>query len=1014
MLSTQLLRICSQIWLPRWQLLISVSKDMISKAMISKAMIPKTTALSAPLIAALLPVLLSTALASPMLLSKALASPVLMPQPASVRTTTEVPVASPVLMPLAWTVHIKGPAVTIEGESEGKTETTAAGAIQLPALAVLQKLQPALSFSTTAQAQAMLQIRYQQQIRVPAFGDDESYQLHVGKSSAGVPQIRLDAPSSTGVLYGLMTLSQLLDCPAAPPHSADLSLADQQKANSIQTDSTQADGAQTNKAKTNSAKTNNTQSLDSAVCRLPQLQIHDNPRFGWRGLLLDSARRFIPLADIRRTLDGMAAAKLNVLHWHLTDDQAWRLESRVYPKLQQMASQGQYYRQSDVRELVQYASARGIRLVPELDVPGHAWAIGQAYPELLAWPDDQAPAPLPPQPGFGVFTAVLDPSKAEVWQFLQALIEEWRDLFPDAFLHIGGDEVKPDHWLASGRVKAYMAEHQLADAHALQAFFNQQLAARLSKAGRRMVGWDEVLHPALPKSTVVQSWQGQDALGAAVRAGHPALLSAGFYLDMPQPAFYHWTNDPLQVTAPLPELAQMQQAWQFSFSLQRLNQKPVSGQIRLYRQQAGDRGSQIGKLDAAQPDSQWTASIESHGRGAVPATVRWLADGQLLQLSADNYLGPLQFELPLSVNQLQQLAQSPSSQAMSAQQAASAPALPPVISAATPGASSAPVSESAPAQQPAASLQRSGLGRVGNHQYPLTVRSVAYQPLAPLAPLTAQEQQLLWGGEAALWTELVSPQLLDTKLWPRLFVVAERFWSPAAVLAELAAPVAITAQAGVKAPVALTPAERFNQRLAALDDYAARIGLLHRQQSQALLNQFSVNATEQQALKDLSPYLQPLHYYGRHHVKTVAGRYNLHEPLDQLADALLLEPPALLQLSADFAGTAACQLPASWPAHQARLQQLSAQLANYQGPAAQELQALLAQQQRLNLALQAFAEPAAYTLPARRSAKTLSADNARRSQLRRLLDTVQQPSGEVVLALPAPVRAWLARCEAVK
>jgi hexosaminidase len=768
--------------------------------------------------------------------------PVLMPTPAMLQAGT-----GKLLLPKHIGVAVDGPdSVAVR-----------------QALQLLVKFQPQFAVQTSPAAGAQLQIHYRQAIGLPGSDDDESYQLQIRAD-----QIRLDAHSSTGVLYGLMTLSQLVRC----------------------------DGAD-----------------QSHSCWLPVLNISDKPRFRWRGLLLDSARRFIPLSDIRRTLDGMAAAKLNVLHWHLTDDQGWRIESKAYPKLHQLASQGQFYTKAQVRELVAYAAARGIRVVPELDLPGHASAIGMAYPELLAWPDAMLDKTgvkaLPPERRFGVFAPVLDISKAESWQFIQALVTEWRQLFPDPYLHIGGDEVKADYWLANSKIKQLMQQQSLADGHALQAWFNQQLAALLKQQQRRMIGWDETLHPQLPKNTVVQSWQGQDALGAAVRAGHPALLSAGYYLDMPQPASYHAQNDPLAVTMPVTEPEQSLQQLQFAYSLQRLNGKAETGTLRLTQTKNGD----------------WQGSLSATGRGVVPAQVRSWPLGQAMQfrVDANNYLGPVQLRFQLRTGQ--------------------------------------------PVQT---------LALIGNHSYPLTLAPEPYSALASTAVLTAAQQQLIWGGEAALWTELVAPELLDFKLWPRLFVVAERFWSPAATAAAASANLA--------------------QRLSVIDDYAAQIGLRHRAQATASLQQWAqrelgtLTSAQKQALQDFSQYLQPLHYYGRHHIKTAAGRYHLDEPLTQLADALLLEPPALLALQQGFAAAPACQLPADWPRWQQAFLQQQQQLSTVAAKSA-ELQHLLTQQQQFSQII---------------SAKLPSAEQAE------ALILLLKPQAELVFAPAAAALDWADRCAA--
>lgn len=283
---------------------------------------------------------------------------------------------------------------------------------------------------------------------------------------------------------------------------------------------------------------------------LPCMEIEDAPRFSWRGLLIDSARRYLPLPTLKRQLDGMAAAKLNVLHWHLTDDQGWRLASDRYPLLQARASGGAFYTLDEARELVAYAGERGIRVVPELDVPGHATALGAAYPELMS-----APGPAAPERGFGVFKPCLDLRKPEVTEFLDHLLGEWAQVFPDPYFHIGGDEVEPSHWLALG----------LEPARA-QADFNQAMAALLARHGKRMVGWDEVAGPDLPKHVLVQSWRGPDSLAAAARAGHEVLLSAGFYLDQPQSSAFHWRRPVLPPLA-MPPMHETQQHWRLDVHL---------------------------------------------------------------------------------------------------------------------------------------------------------------------------------------------------------------------------------------------------------------------------------------------------------------------------------------------------------------------------------------------------------------------------------------------------------------
>ena len=251
------------------------------------------------------------------------------------------------------------------------------------------------------------------------------------------------------------------------------------------------------------------------------LVIEDHPRFPWRGLLLDSARHFLPLDVIRRNLDAMAAVKLNVFHWHLSDDQGFRVESRRFPKLHQLGSDGDFYTQDQIRGVVQYARDRGIRVVPEFDMPGHSasWLVG--YPELAA-----GPGPFQIVRTWGGYNPALDPANPNVLAFLETFIGEMAPLFPDHFFHVGGDEV---------------SRHPQPE---LQTRFNRQVHDILAKHGKRMEGWDEILVPDLSKDVLIQSWRGAKSLAEAARLGHDGLLSTGYYLDYTEPAAKLYLVDP--------------------------------------------------------------------------------------------------------------------------------------------------------------------------------------------------------------------------------------------------------------------------------------------------------------------------------------------------------------------------------------------------------------------------------------------------------------------------------------
>jgi len=320
----------------------------------------------------------------------------------------------------------------------------------------------------------------------PTLGEDESYTLDVTSDGA-----LLKAPTRAGALHGLETFGQLV-------------------------------------------------TLAQDGFEVPAVHIEDNPRFPWRGLMLDSARHWMPLEVVKRNLDAMAAVKLNVFHWHLSEDQGFRVESKRFPKLQQEGSDGLFYTQDEIRGVVAYARDRGIRVVPEFDIPGHttAWLVG--YPEL-----GTIPGPYEIGRKWGVYENALDPSREETYAFLDAFFEEMTALFPDPYFHIGGDEVVARQWNASARVQAFAKQNNLKDAHAIQAYFNQRVQKLLQKRGKILIGWDEVLHPDLPRDIVVQSWRGQKSLAEAATQGYRGILSWGYYLDHLSPAAFHYGVDPM-------------------------------------------------------------------------------------------------------------------------------------------------------------------------------------------------------------------------------------------------------------------------------------------------------------------------------------------------------------------------------------------------------------------------------------------------------------------------------------
>ncbi len=314
------------------------------------------------------------------------------------------------------------------------------------------------------------------QSRTPGLEEDESYWLVV--DDAG---IYLDAESPWGALRGIATLGQLV----------------------------------------------------TPEGRIPHLAVEDRPRFSWRGLLLDPARHFLPVGDILRTLDGMARCKLNVLHLHLTDDQGFRFQVPDYPKLASPAC----YTAPDLRRIVDHAASLGIRVVPEVDMPGHVTSWLTVYPELGCQQVHGAER-------FGVHPACLDPTSDAVYAVIGRILDTLVAVFPDPCLHIGGDEVSPAWWSEDPQVQALMAAENLPDVSAVQGYFNRRVGAMVAERGRRVVAWDEVIDAGMETDWIIQAWRGVTMRDRVIARGNRVLLSAPFYLDLHYPTDVHYGFDP--------------------------------------------------------------------------------------------------------------------------------------------------------------------------------------------------------------------------------------------------------------------------------------------------------------------------------------------------------------------------------------------------------------------------------------------------------------------------------------
>ncbi len=428
-----------------------------------------------------------------------------------------------------FSVSIKGPA----GEVEPRLQRAALRMIERLRRQTGVPLDVRIEVDSTA---ADMRIEYSRAVaEVQSAVEDEAYTLDVAADAAV-----LRASTPYGVLRGMETFLQLVEvaAPEVAGYPADEPLA----AASDNVSAAPADVVVANEQSLARARAGSIADLPPGPADfvVPGVSIRDAPRFPWRGLLIDPGRHFITLDVMKRNLDAMAAVKLNVLHWHLSEDQGFRVESKTFPKLHELGSDGRYYTQDEIRELIGYARDRGIRVMPEFDMPGHAtsWFVG--YPELAS-----APGPYEIIERWGIQDPAMDPTIDQTYEFLGAFIAEMTALFPDAYFHIGGDEVNGNQWNANADIQRFIGENELGDNHGLQSYFNRRVQPMLAEHGKRMVGWDEIFHTDLPQDIVIHSWRGQESLAAAARAGYAGILSNGYYIDLVRSAARHYAVDPM-------------------------------------------------------------------------------------------------------------------------------------------------------------------------------------------------------------------------------------------------------------------------------------------------------------------------------------------------------------------------------------------------------------------------------------------------------------------------------------
>ncbi|MBD1582902.1 family 20 glycosylhydrolase [Pseudoalteromonas sp. S16_S37] len=692
----------------------------------------------------------------------------------------------------------------------------------------------------------------EQALFTPQFAEDESYQLKIDNNG-----IMIRAASVFGAQHALATLSQL----------AYVDKQDQ--------------------------------------LALPFINIDDSPRFAWRGLLLDSVRHFMPVQTVKRQLDGMASAKLNVLHWHLTDDQGWRIQSKVFPKLTSHASDGLFYTQKQVLEVIRYAALLGIRVVPEFGMPGHASAIAVAYPELITLNQDYTM-----QRHWGVFKPLLNIADPKVYEFIDKLFAEMMAIFPDQYLHIGGDEVEPEQWLKSKDIQKLMADNQLENGQDLQSYFNAQLQKIVTKHERIMMGWDEILHPRLSKNVVVQSWRGHDSLYSAAKNGYRGILSTGFYIDQPQYTSYHYRNDPQKE---LDNVKLAEPKLRKSFLIKRLKGSDVKGELLVF-------GPQV--------------LIKLNNQHHQVAQVIGLSEGEHAHLVAalDSWMGPLKFEFDFS--------------------------------------------------------RSSGSVMIGNSRYPLVIHELQKAQAVSFAPsLNKTQAALILGAEATIWSEMVTEDNIDLRIWPRLYAIAERLWSSKNV----------------------TDLDDMYVRLEKMSHYADKVvGLAHYLQQQSgfthLINKNLSDQEQTQTLRllnTMAQMLEPSHYYTRHHIKHLNNEYHQQAPLNAFVDFLAVESKTIRAINTSVARYLA--------GNKAELDVIAAQLSQWQ-TILQENKHLLAKSPLLKTE-QYTADKLLQFVLLGKKVLTVCKGHSNAPQLEHMLLNLQQLHDEAVIAAIYPLRELYLACK---
>ena len=583
--------------------------------------------------------------------------------------------------------------------------------------------------------------------RYPVLDEDESYSL---KIKGG--QVELSANGERGVLHGLETLFQLLE-------------------------------------------------QDGQGWYLPELVLQDSPRYPWRGLMIDVSRHWIPKEVILRNLDGMAAVKMNVLHLHLTDHQGFRIESKVFPKLHEMGSEGNFYTQQDIREILDYASDRGIRIVPEFDVPGHTASWFTGYPELAS---DEGPHVIYK----GVIgDAIMNPANEITFNFLNQFFGEMAALFPDAYFHVGADEPRDEDWNNNPEIREFMKDKDFSDNHALYGYFNQRLFEIVQGHGKKLLGWDEIRDAGLPSDEIgVQTWRNHKSLWESAREGSHAILSAGYYLDHKQPASFHYDVDPEVIKGAIDiEIdSTLWQSWKIDLYF---NDTKLDGELYMFGADVNRRGVMgiMGNLYGFDQVQEQNGTLMYDIEGPMgTATFE-------LQQEGDSLFG----ESSISVF----------------------------------------------------TLNING-SRSGGSDMP---DGMALPNFEKIEPLTPDQLEKLFGGEACMWTEAADSATLESRIWPRSGAIAEKLWSPQALTDD--------------------PGDMY-RRLFVLNELLETLGLRHRSYREALVLK-RVDEHYRKPLDDLIEVLREDLLFNR--MTIYDPPFDVDTPLNRVVDGAAPESYAALR-----------------------------------------------------------------------------------------------------------------------